>query len=202
MLALLIAAFFTVSAQAAVQVLNDDTFEKVTQASTGMTTGNWFVKFYAPWCGHCQALAPIFEAAEEEVRLDWESEPNPLFAEVDCIKATKTCKRFNVKAYPTLGFLVRGKYVEYTDTRDTSAIVDFVQQDWNIIIEGNAESQIIMKDMPAQMTAFNEFVIVLKRDLEELWKFKKNAILVAVAVGFVLGWIVKGLFPGAKTKED
>ena len=29
--------------------LNEENFEHETQVSTGATTGDWFIKFYAPW---------------------------------------------------------------------------------------------------------------------------------------------------------
>lgn len=32
-----------------VQVLTEENFELLTQASTGATTGDWLVEFYAPW---------------------------------------------------------------------------------------------------------------------------------------------------------
>jgi thiol-disulfide isomerase/thioredoxin len=45
-------------------VLTQATFEMETK------TGATFVKFFAPWCGHCVKLAPTWEAVSAKVHAD------------------------------------------------------------------------------------------------------------------------------------
>lgn len=55
-----------------------------------------FVKFFAPWCGHCRALAPIYHEISEQYN------ENITFAEVDCVAEGRLCHRHNVSGYPVL----------------------------------------------------------------------------------------------------
>ena len=65
----------------------------------------WFIKFYAPWCGHCKKLAPTWE----EFHQKHGSEIN--VAKVDCTNedSNELCAQFGIRGYPTLMFLKEGK---------------------------------------------------------------------------------------------
>eukprot|EP00756_Hemistasia_phaeocysticola_P060512 Hpha_TRINITY_DN4091_c0_g1::TRINITY_DN4091_c0_g1_i1::g.63652::m.63652 len=75
---------------------------------------NWFIMFWAPWCGHCKRVKPIFaEASRTPFTVQ--------FGMVDCTSddARPICQEYNVTGYPTLKYSVRGKeLVTYSGGRD------------------------------------------------------------------------------------
>eukprot|EP00961_Rhodomonas_salina_P134863 1814097-Rhodomonas_salina.1 len=67
-----------------VKVLTNENFEHLTQASTGATTGDWFVKFYAPWCGHCKRLVQPWEELAQQLKEERANgEAHAVIAKVD-----------------------------------------------------------------------------------------------------------------------
>ncbi|KAH7648420.1 disulfide isomerase-related protein [Cryptosporidium bovis] len=73
--------------------LTDDNFDTMV---TKDTENSWFIKFYAPWCGHCKSLAPEWEElgnlAQDKIKI----------AEVDATKHTMLAHRYKIKGFPTI----------------------------------------------------------------------------------------------------
>jgi len=97
--------------------LTDETFDKVVSDPTK----NVFVKFFAPWCGHCKALAPKYL----EVARMYAGEEDLIVAEVDCTVNTKVCNKYEVHGYPTLKSFPKDRKegVEYEGGRE---VKDFI----------------------------------------------------------------------------
>lgn len=70
------------------------------------------VEFYAPWCGHCQALAPEYAAAAEELK----DEPVVL-AKIDATEEAELSQKFDVQGFPTVYFFVDGVHKPYPGLR-------------------------------------------------------------------------------------
>jgi len=85
--------------------------------------GSWFVKYYAPWCTHCQKLAPMWDKlADLAVTEDWAVK----IADVDCTTSKDICDKAKVKGYPTLTLLRGG--VEIDQYQGASNLATF--QNW------------------------------------------------------------------------
>lgn len=65
----------TEDASSHVYVINSDTFQD--KIKSGLT----FVKFYAPWCGHCKRLAPVWDDLASKLR---DRTDKITIAKVDC----------------------------------------------------------------------------------------------------------------------
>ncbi|KAK5721195.1 hypothetical protein LTR17_014755 [Elasticomyces elasticus] len=79
----------------------------------------WFVKFYTPWCSHCQALAPNWAGMARQMR----GELN--IGEVNCETEKRLCKDVRVKGYPTLLFFRGGERIEYDGLRGLGDLIAF-----------------------------------------------------------------------------
>lgn len=101
-----------------VVVLDEKTFGETT------SKGHVFVKFYAPWCGHCKKLAPIWKQLAHDMRgkLD--------IAEVDCEAHGAICRSQGIAGYPTLYYYGAngGSKTEYTGGRKLEQLKAFAEK--------------------------------------------------------------------------
>ena len=82
----------------------------------------WFVKFYAPWCHHCQALAPTWS------QLGREMQGQLNIGEVNCDLEPRLCRDAKVDAYPTVQYFRGGERVEYEGLHGLGDLLSFAHK--------------------------------------------------------------------------
>ncbi|KAF1773915.1 Thioredoxin, conserved site [Phytophthora cactorum] len=106
--------------KSSVITLTDDTFDEMVLNSGDV----WLVEFYAPWCGHCKALAPEWEQAASDLKgsvkvAALESTANELKASEYGIQGFPTIKVFGPNA------MGPNDAEDYQGERTASAITEF-----------------------------------------------------------------------------
>ncbi|CAN0898777.1 Protein disulfide isomerase-like 1-4 [Linum grandiflorum] len=81
------------------------------------------VEFYAPWCGHCQQLAPEYAAAATELKGD-----DVALAKVDATEESELSQEYDVQGFPTLYFFSDGVHKPYSGQRTKDAIVAWIKK--------------------------------------------------------------------------
>jgi len=87
--------------------------------------GSWMIEFFAPWCGHCKHLAPIWEQFATSVK------PDISVASVDCTVQKNICAKFGIRGYPTIKFVKGDKVYDYSSARTLDAFTAFAKDGYN-----------------------------------------------------------------------
>jgi len=142
-----------------------------------------FVEFYAPWCGFCKQLAPVWD----ELSLD--APKDVLIAKVDCTDEQNTvlCAEYSVRSFPTL-YLIEPDgtaYMHNDAERDVLHLKEFVAKAAEIGIK--LQRPFVLKTgirfIDANWPMFRDDMIVL-------YNFKKAALSATFVVGMVIGALI------------
>ena len=103
----------------------------IAQASAlQLTPDNWdssvagktvFIKFFAPWCGHCKKMKPAWDKLMEEYE-----DSEILVGDVDCVGSGKPlCDKVGVQGFPTIKYGDPDNLEPYQGARDFDALKEF-----------------------------------------------------------------------------
>jgi len=99
--------------------LTPDTWDTETAGKTV------FVKFFAPWCGHCKAMKPAWDTLMSE----FEDSSTVLVADVDCIGSGKElCNKVGVQGFPTVKYGDPSNLEDYKGGRDVDSLKKFASE--------------------------------------------------------------------------
>ena len=115
-------------------VLDEDNFDAVVNGKR-----NVMVKFYAPWCGHCKALAPTYVELAEAYKDD----PDVIIAEMDA--TANEVEDINIRGFPTLKFFKAGgegkSVIDFEGERTLDSLKEFVEKN-RIVVEHSENEEL------------------------------------------------------------
>ncbi|XP_058828893.1 protein disulfide-isomerase [Topomyia yanbarensis] len=116
----LVASEVEIKTEDEVLVLTKENFQTVIEENEFV-----LVEFYAPWCGHCKALAPEYAKAATALA---EKKSNIKLGKVDATEEQELAEKHGVRGYPTLKFFRSGTPIEYNGGREKDTIISWLEK--------------------------------------------------------------------------
>jgi len=82
----------------------------------------WFIKFYAPWCPHCQRMAPSWKGMAREMQ----GKLN--IGEVNCDVEKKLCRQAGVDRFPMLKLIKGPDAIVYNGLRGVGDLINYANK--------------------------------------------------------------------------
>ncbi|KAJ8985944.1 hypothetical protein NQ317_010701 [Molorchus minor] len=155
--------------------LTDETFEHLTQAATGATTGDWFIMFYTHECVDCARLQARWEAVGAHLK----SRIN--IARINrATTGAVTARRFEVFNVPTFILFRHGKMYRYnTQKYNVASLVNFAQNEFK---------DISPEKVPAPKSFFDDFIAMISdyfRENSWLWYVGLGTFSIGLIASFI-----------------
>jgi len=99
--------------------LDNDSFE---EAINDKANQFWFLKFYAPWCGHCKKMIPVLDTIAPKLK------GKMAIGKIDCTQHKPICNEQKVKGFPTIKYSIDGEIFDYSGGRDEQSIIAFAEK--------------------------------------------------------------------------
>lgn len=144
--------------------LNPSNFKSKVLGSDGVV----IVEFFAPWCGHCQALTPTYEKVASVLK------GVATVAALDADAHKSLAQEYGIKGFPSLKVFAPGKQpVDYEGPREAKAMSNFVYKQIKALLNDRLDGKVggsSQKSEPSVSVElnsknFDELVIKSK----ELW---------------------------------
>merc|ERR1711871_1345232 len=98
--------------------LNPDNFDEVTSGKSV------FIKFLAPWWGHCKSMKPAWDQLMEEFK----DSKTAVVADVDCTVHQDLCGKHGVQGYPTIKYGDPNNLEDYQGGRSFEDLQTFAKE--------------------------------------------------------------------------